>query len=185
MTATISPARMLCGAAIVLCSPYTPMLFMGEEWAASTPWQFFASFEDPELAAAVRDGRRKEFAEHGWGESEVPDPMSPATVRDSTLRWHELAEPAHREVYDTYRALIALRRAHPELADPRLDRFHVDTGDGWLVLHRGRHRVVVNLGAGEAKILLDTSPAKVLLSSASPELMGTHIRLPPESFAIV
>ena len=185
MTATIAPARMLCGVAIVLCSPYTPMIFMGEEWAASTPWQFFASFEDPELAAAVRDGRRKEFAEHGWGASDVPDPMDPATVRDSTLRWNELSEPAHREVYDTYRALIALRRAHPELADPRLDRFQVDTADGWLVLHRGPRRVIVNLGATEAKILLDKQPAGILLSSAGPELTGTHIRLPPDSFAVI
>jgi len=185
MTATIAPARMLCGVAIVLCSPYTPMIFMGEEWAASTPWQFFASIEDPELAAAVRDGRRKEFAEHGWGASDVPDPMDPATVRDSTLRWNELSEPAHREVYDTYRALIALRRAHPELADPRLDRFQVDTADGWLVLHRGPRRVIVNLGATEAKIPLDNQPAEILLSSAGPELTGTHIRLPPDSFAVI
>jgi maltooligosyltrehalose trehalohydrolase len=185
MTATISAGRMLCGAAIVLCSPYTPMLFMGEEWAASTPWQFFASFEDPGLAAAVRDGRRKEFAEHGWGESEVPDPMDPATVRASTLRWQELTEPAHRTVYETYRALIALRRAHPSLADPRLDRFTIQTGEGWLVLHRGEHRVVVNLGTTEAKILLDRKPGPVLLASAEPDVTGTHIAMPPESFAVV
>jgi maltooligosyltrehalose trehalohydrolase len=185
MTATISPARMLCGAAIVLCSPYTPMIFMGEEWAASTPWQFFASFEDLELAAAVRDGRREEFAEHGWGESEVPDPMSPETVRASTLRWAELSEPSHREVYETYRALIALRRTHPELADPRLDHFAVDTGDSWLVLHRAERRVLVNLGTTEAKILLDRRPTAVLLSSAEPDVTGTHVRLPPESFAVV
>jgi maltooligosyltrehalose trehalohydrolase len=185
MTATISPARMLCGAAIVLCSPYTPMIFMGEEWAAGAPWQFFASFADPELARAVRDGRRAEFAEHGWGESEVPDPMDVSTVIRSTLPWAELHDPAHRAVYDTYRALIRLRRTHPELADPRLDRFRVDAGDGWLVLHRGERRVIVNLGTTEAKVLLDRQPGPVLLASADPEVTGTHVRVPAESFAVV
>jgi maltooligosyltrehalose trehalohydrolase len=186
MTATISPARMLCGAAIVLCSPYTPMIFMGEEWAASTPWQFFASFPDPALAAAVRDGRREEFAEHGWGATDVPDPMDPATVRDSTLRWAELDEPAHQQVFDTYRALIALRRTRPELADPRLDHFTVEAGDSWLVLHRGERRVIVNLGTTEATIPLDRPAAGVLLASpASPEVTPTHIRLPRESFAVI
>ena len=184
MTATISPARMLCGAAIVFCSPYTPMLFMGEEWAASSPWQFFASFEDPELAAAVRDGRRKEFAEHGWGESEVPDPMDVGTVVRSTLPWAELHDPAHRSVYETYRALIALRREYPELADPRLDRFRVDTHEACLILHRGERRLVVNLGEAEAKILLDIRPGAPLLASAEPEVTGTHVSLPADSFAL-
>ncbi|HEV7646952.1 MAG TPA: malto-oligosyltrehalose trehalohydrolase [Actinophytocola sp.] len=185
MTATISPSRMLCGAAIVLCSPYTPMLFMGEEWAASTPWQFFASFEDPELAAAVRDGRRAEFAAHGWGAAEVPDPMDPATVRASTLRWDELSDPAHRAVHDMYRQLIALRRAHPDLADPRLDRFRVEAAGSWLILHRGERRVIVNLGTAEAKILLDRQAGPILLASAEPDLTGTHIGMPPESFAVI
>ncbi|MGH3877955.1 MAG: malto-oligosyltrehalose trehalohydrolase [Actinophytocola sp.] len=185
MTATISPDRMLCGAAIALCSPYTPMIFMGEEWAASSPWQFFASFADPDLAAAVHDGRRKEFAEHGWGESEVPDPMDPATVARSTLRWDELTAEPHRRVHETYRTLIALRREHPELADPRLDRLHIDAADSWLVLHRGPRRVAVNLGTTDAKILLDPHPRRLLLSSATADLTGTHLHLPPESFAIL
>jgi maltooligosyltrehalose trehalohydrolase len=181
LTATISPARQLAGAALVLCSPYTPMLFMGEEWAASSPWQFFASFEDPDLAAAVRDGRREEFAEHGWGESEVPDPMDVATVIRSTLPWAELADPAHRTVYDTYRELIALRRAHPELTDPRLDRFRVDTAEGWLLLHRGTLRVAVNLGTAPARI--PVVAREVLFGS--PDLDADAITLAPDSAAVV
>ncbi|MGH3863557.1 malto-oligosyltrehalose trehalohydrolase [Actinokineospora sp.] len=184
MTATISHDRMLCGAAMVLCSPYTPMIFMGEEWAATSPWQFFASFEDPDLAAAVRDGRRKEFAEHGWGEQNVPDPMDIATVIRSTLPWGELHDPAHKSVYDTYRALIALRRTHPELADPRLDRFRVDIQGDCLILHRGDRRVVVNLGTTQAEVVLDRPPGPILLSSADPEMTGTRLHIPPETFAI-
>ena len=130
----------------MLLGPYTPMLFMGEEWAASTPWQFFASFPDPELAEAVRTGRRREFGRHGWGESEVPDPMDPATIERSTLDWSEVSSPGHAEMLDLYRSLIALRRSHPELADPSLDGFVVEVADdaSWLVMHRGSLRVVVN-----------------------------------------
>ncbi|MGH3624431.1 MAG: malto-oligosyltrehalose trehalohydrolase, partial [Sciscionella sp.] len=73
ISANLSAGLLGCAAAIVLCSPYTPMIFMGEEWGATSPWQFFVSFADPESADAVRTGRRSEFAEHGWGEVEVPD----------------------------------------------------------------------------------------------------------------
>ena len=148
ISASISPDLQACAAAVVLLGPYTPMLFMGEEWAASTPWQFFASFPDPELAEAVRTGRRREFGRHGWGESEVPDPMDPATVERSTLDWDELAEPAHAQMLEVYRTLIALRREHPELSDPSLGDLTVEVAadDSWLVLHRGRFRVACRFG---------------------------------------
>ncbi|MFS0884445.1 malto-oligosyltrehalose trehalohydrolase [Aeromicrobium sp. 179-A 4D2 NHS] len=148
ISATVPPDLQACGAAIVLLGPYTPMLFMGEEWAASTPWQFFASFPDPELAEAVRTGRRREFGRHGWGESEVPDPMDPATVERSTLDWDELGDPAHARMLEVYRSLIALRRQHPELSDPSLGDFTVDVAadDSWLVMHRGRFRVACRFG---------------------------------------
>ncbi|UVS81615.1 malto-oligosyltrehalose trehalohydrolase [Actinokineospora sp. UTMC 2448] len=175
LTATISPARLLCGAALLLCSPYTPMLFMGEEWAATTPWQFFASFPDPDLAEAVRTGRRREFAAHGWGAGDIPDPVDPATVLRSTLHWGELADPDHRAVYDTYKALIALRKAHPALSDPRLDRFTVEVTDGLVTLHRGPLRVLANLGKSPAAV-----PGEILL--AAPGVSG---ELPPDTFAVV
>lgn len=170
ISSTVSPGLQACGAAIVLLGPYTPMLFMGEEWAASTPWQFFASFPDPELAEAVRSGRRREFGRHGWGESEVPDPMDPATVSRSTLDWSEVSSGPHREMLDLYRLLIALRRSHPELADPSLDDFVVEVAgdDSWLVMHRGSLRVVVNLAEESFEVRTPEwspeSPEHVLLS---------------------
>ncbi|ONI79502.1 malto-oligosyltrehalose trehalohydrolase [Actinosynnema sp. ALI-1.44] len=177
MSATVSPGVLLCGAAIMFCSPYTPMVFMGEEWAASTPWQFFASFPDPELAEAVRTGRRREFAEHGWGESEVPDPMDPATAVRSRLDWSEVDDPAHASVLSTYKALIALRREHPELSDPRLDAFSVEQDDRVVILHRGRIQLVCNLGTTDVP-----HPAgEVLLSSQGVR----DLVVPPENFAIV
>ncbi|MBP2330772.1 maltooligosyltrehalose trehalohydrolase [Kibdelosporangium banguiense] len=180
MPATVSPGVLACGAAIMFCSPYTPMVFMGEEWAASTPWQFFASFPDPGLAEAVRTGRRKEFAEHGWGESEVPDPMDPATVRNSTLDWSELDSPGHAGMFQTYRSLIALRRKHPELADPRLDRFKVDQDDRVVTLHRGRIQLVCNLSASAVA----REAGEVLLAVGDVRI-GEDLIVGPESFAIV
>ena len=150
ISSTVSPGLLACGAAIVLLGPYTPMLFMGEEWAASTPWQFFASFPDPELAEAVRTGRRREFGRHGWGESEVPDPMDVATFQRSKLQWSELDDPAHADILELHRSLIALRREHPELSDPSLTDFRVEVADddSWLVMHRGRFQVRVDFAAG-------------------------------------
>jgi maltooligosyltrehalose trehalohydrolase len=183
----VRPGRIACAAAIVLCSPYTPMLFMGEEWAASTPWQFFASFPDPGLAETVRNGRRAEFAAHGWGDEEIPDPLSPATVERSTLDWKEPFTPEHRAMLELYRGLIALRHQHPELADPRLDQFAVETGPGerWLVLHRGTLRLAVNLAGEVDNIRLDRAVGVVLLASAEVTHAGHIIELPPESFAVV
>jgi maltooligosyltrehalose trehalohydrolase len=186
LSATVSPGLLAVGAAIVLCSPYTPMIFMGEEWAASTPWQFFASFPDPELAEAVRTGRRREFGRHGWGEADVPDPMDPETVERSKLRWFELGKPGHRETFELYRSLIALRHARPELADPRLDRFVVEQKGPVLVLHRGDLRVVCNLGPSAVSMSLDRATQWVLLASGDDvDLAGQAVRLPAESFAVV
>lgn len=150
ISASISPGLIACGAAITLLGPYTPMLFMGEEWAASTPWQFFASFPDPDLADAVRNGRRQEFGRHGWGESEVPDPMDVATFERSKLRWSELDDPDHADILELHRSLIALRREYPELSDPSLTDFRVDVdNDGSkLVMHRGRFQVHVDFANG-------------------------------------
>lgn len=187
MAATASPGLLACGAALVFCSPYTPMVFMGEEWAASTPWPFFASFTEPGLVHGVRAGRRREFAAHGWDEAEVCDPLDPRTRERAMLRWDERERQPHRETLETYRRLIALRRDRPELADPRLDRFRVDAApDGRaLVLHRGRLRVACNLRADAAEVELDLPAGRVLLSSAAAEADGVRLHLPAESFAVV
>ncbi len=186
LAATLSPGLQGCAAAVVLLSPYTPMLFMGEEWGASTPWQFFASFPDPELGEAVRTGRRREFGRHGWDELEVPDPMDVATFERSTLDWDEREQGEHAEVLATYRALIALRRAHPELVDPSLTRFAVTAADddAWLVMHRGDLRVAVCFGPGTV-VPLGAEVDEVLLAPSGAEPGDGGVRLAAESFAVV
>ncbi len=187
LSATVTPDAQVCGAALILCSPYTPMLFMGEEWAASTPWPFFASFCDPALAEGVRQGRRREFAAHGWGEEAAPDPVDPATRDGSVLLWAERERSPHRETLDLYRALIHLRRSRPELADPRLDRFPVEAADDGrvLVLHRGVLRVVCNLRPDPATAVLDRRADTVLLASKGATVDGAVVDLSAESFAVV
>ncbi|WP_017602908.1 malto-oligosyltrehalose trehalohydrolase [Nocardiopsis alkaliphila] len=183
----LSPGLLTCGAALVLCSPYTPMIFMGEEWGATTPWPFFASFTDPDLIEGVRSGRRREFAALGWAEEEIPDPMDPATRDGAVLDWTQSREGPHGFVLETYRALIALRRTEPELSDPRLDRFGVRASEDGrrLVLTRGSLRLVCNLAGEESEVALDTSPRELLLGNGRPRIRRTGVVLPGECFAVV
>lgn len=186
--ALAEPALLRIGAALLLTSPFTPMLFMGEEWAASTPWCYFTSFPDPDLGRAVTEGRRREFAEHGWPLEDVPDPQDPATFEASRLDWDERREPPHAETLDWYRRLLALRRDEPDLRDPRLDRVRCDRDEDarWMVVHRGRFRVAVNLGEAEASLPLGAPGTGIRL--ATPEgaaLEGERIRLPGRGCAIV
>ena len=185
--ATLTPGLVACGAAILFCSPFTPMVFMGEEWGARTPWQFFAHFPDSTLNDAVRTGRRAEFAEHGWsGDEEVPDPTAEQTFHDSKLDWSEAREEPHATVLTTYRELIALRKARPELSDPWLDEVEVDVDEEarTLVLHRGALRLAVNLGDEAVTFDLGLPIGRVLLASEPVEIDDDALVVGPESFAI-
>ncbi|WP_084328436.1 malto-oligosyltrehalose trehalohydrolase [Intrasporangium oryzae] len=146
---TITPGQQAIGAALYLLSPYTAMVFMGEEWRASTPFRFFTSFDEEWLAQAVRSGRRSEFARHGWDEADIPDPQDPEARQASILKWDEVADPGHARMFAFYRRLIALRRAEPDVASGDLTATSVgfDEEARWLVLHRGSVAVVANLAA--------------------------------------
>ncbi|MEU9619302.1 malto-oligosyltrehalose trehalohydrolase [Streptomyces sp. NPDC087228] len=156
LSATLSPGLLACAAALVLTGPFTPMLFMGEEWGARTPWQFFTDHTDPALAEAVRNGRRREFAAHGWAADDVPDPQDPATRNRSCLDWSEPAQEPHARLHAWYRELIALRRTLPDLSDPDLASVRTahDEQARWLAYRRGELRIAVNLGGKPAAIPL-------------------------------
>jgi len=184
----LPPELLKVGAALLLTAPFTPMLWMGEEWGASTPWQFFTSHPEPELAASVAAGRRDEFAGHGWATGDVPDPQDPATFERSKLDWSELDDDKHADVLDFYRRLLALRRSRPELSDPRLDLVEVgyDEGARWLVVYRGALRVAVNLAAERQEVPLDGTPMSVLLASRPGFVYRDGvIELEPASAAVV
>ncbi len=109
--------RAKVAAGIVLTAPFVPMIFQGEEFAASTPFQYFADHEDPEMARAVKEGRRGEFAAFGWKPEDIPDPEKVETFQRSKLKWDEVHEGRHEEMLEWYRRLIALRRGSPALND--------------------------------------------------------------------
>ncbi|TAL13461.1 MAG: malto-oligosyltrehalose trehalohydrolase [Frankiales bacterium] len=168
ISATLSDGLLKVGAALVLTSPYTPMLWMGEEWGARTPWQFFSDHEG-DLGEAVRRGRREEFASHGWATEDVPDPQAESTFRASRLDWAELEQERHADLLRWTRDLIALRRSRPELTDGRRDRVRVahDPDGRWIVVRRGAVAVACNLSGERLAVPVEGSVERLLLASAA------------------
>lgn len=194
LSASLSPGLLACAAALVLTGPFTPMLFMGEEWGARTPWQFFTDHTDPALAEAVRSGRRREFAAHGWAADDIPDPQDPATRDRSCLDWTEPEREPHARIQAWYRELIALRRAMPDLSDPDLASVKTafDEQARWLAYRRGDLRIAVNLDEKPATIPLGVgrnrnSGGRVLAAWEPVEKPGADglLHLPPESCVVL
>ena len=189
LSATLSMRRLAVAAVLTLTSPGTPMLFMGEEWGASTPWQFFTSHPEPELARATAEGRMREFAAMGWDPAQVPDPQDPETFTRSKLDWTELDEPVHAQLFDLYAQLIALRRTRGELTDPDMSTTVVHASEGppdrrSFRIDRGAIAVLVNLTREPASFHMDAGTT-VLLATDAVALTETSITLPAESAAIV
>jgi maltooligosyltrehalose trehalohydrolase len=111
-------------AGTVLLSPGLPLLFMGEEYGETAPFQYFVSHEDPSLVAAVRQGRRNEFARFGWT-GDIPDPEDDSTFRRCKLNWDLQIASHHRLLWHFYRELLRLRREVPALAQLDKNAFEV------------------------------------------------------------
>jgi maltooligosyltrehalose trehalohydrolase len=185
----VGPDLQKVAAALVLTAPFVPMLFQGEEWAASSPFQYFTDHDDPELADAVREGRRGEFAAFGWDPDQVPDPQDPRTFERSKLAWDERTREPHRDVERWYRELIAFRRDHGALLDGRLDAVKVATDERarTLVMQRGDVVVCCNMGE-EARTLDLASADRATLRLASRDgcaLEGGRLRLPGAAAGIL
>ncbi|MCX6399321.1 MAG: malto-oligosyltrehalose trehalohydrolase [Propionibacteriales bacterium] len=175
---------LLCGALLTLASPFTPMLFQGEEWAASTPFAFFTSHPEPDLAKATAEGRLAEFERMGWDPAEVLDPQDPATFLDSKLVWEEIAERRHAHVLAGYRRLAVLRREHPELTDPRFGSTTVDERARRLTLARGALAIQLNL----CEVSWNVPAAEVLFSTTDRIVAGRtggRVVVPPGNAVLV
>ncbi len=177
-------------AALVLLSPFTPMLFMGEEWGARTRWQFFTDHAEPDLAESIRRGRTEEFGGHGWeeiygGPVDVPDPQAASTVAASRLDRSERDRPEHARMLRWYTDLVALRRAEPDLASGDLaatSTRHDDDGT-WFVLRRGGVAVVMVLG--EDHVTLDLDAREVLAAWDGATVDDGRVTVPGRSVAVV
>jgi maltooligosyltrehalose trehalohydrolase len=185
--ALLSPGRVRVAAALLLTSPFVPILFQGEEWGAGTPFQYFTDHDDPGLGRAVSVGRRQEFVAFGWRSEDVPDPQDPATWERSRLDWAEIDKDPHARLLGWYRELIALRRQVPALTDPRLDRVSTDydEGGGWVVVRRGPVTVAANLGRQTWTLPSGASTRLLAASDPAVELNTSGLVLPPDTAGIV
>jgi maltooligosyltrehalose trehalohydrolase len=167
----------------------TPLLFMGQEWAASTPFLYFTD-HDPELGALVREGRRREFAGFDAFANTIPDPQALATFQESKLRWSERELPEQRATLELYRAALSLRRTDPVLSRASREHLSAEASDGMLLVHRWRghqrRALVMNFGpqpltlASIADRLRLRAPVAMLQSSST---LGSS--LPPGSAIVL
>ncbi|NII94741.1 malto-oligosyltrehalose trehalohydrolase [Microbacterium halimionae] len=193
LSQSLSYGRLAVAAVLTMTAPGTPMLFMGEEWGASTPWQFFTSHPEEWLGEAVRKGRTAEFEKMGWDESVVPDPQDPATFERSKLAWHEAAEGDHARLLKLYRSLARLRRDRPELTDPAFANLTAQAGESADGSVAGR---TFRLGRGDVSVFVNLSDAPVswraakdtsvlLRTDAAVAIVDGRLTLPAATAAVV
>ncbi len=182
--ALMSVGRLQIAAALVLLGPFVPMLFAGEEWAASTPFQYFTDHQDPGLGRLVSDGRRREFASFGWDPADIPDPQDPATFARSTLRWDELELEPHATMLRWYRELSALRASTPGLRDGDRAAGSVEFGEAgrWLVMRRAALTVACNWGDGPAH--LHVRESAVVMTNVAPSWTERGLLLEPDAVVV-
>ncbi|HSP64600.1 MAG TPA: malto-oligosyltrehalose trehalohydrolase [Candidatus Deferrimicrobium sp.] len=182
--ALMSAGRLQIAAALVLLGPFVPMLFAGEEWAASTPFQYFTDHQDAELGRLVSEGRRREFASFGWDPADVPDPQDPATFERSKLRWTEPDSEPHAAFLRWHRDLIAVRATTPSLRDGDRSALSVDFDEAarWLVMRRPGVTVACNWGdtAIELPVRQDTE----VMANVTPQWTATGLLLPAEAVVV-
>jgi maltooligosyltrehalose trehalohydrolase len=185
----LSPGRQRIGAALVLTAPFIPMLFQGQEWAATTPFLYFTDHRDPELGEAVKNGRQAEFAAFGWRPDDIPDPQAAETFRRCVLDWRELPREPHRQTVDWHRSLIKLRRRSAPLHNGRMERTEVrfDEAAGWLTMMRGTVLVACNLADASRHVPWPRpGERRVLLASGEGIVVEERgILLPAETVAVL
>ena len=179
--------RLRVAAALLLTGPFTPLLFPGEEWGASSPFSYFTDHADPELGRAVAEGRRREFAAFGWDPADIPDPQDEATFEASRLDWSEPERPPHAGLLAWYRELIALRRRRPALSDPRPGsvRTELDLVTGTLAVRRGPLVVLVNLGRQPHRFGIPPESRLLARSDRGVSVVPGMVSVPPDAVAVV
>lgn len=175
----LTPTQQVLKAAMVLLAPFTPMLFMGEEFGAKTPFAFFVSHGDPELLRLTSEGRKREFARAGWDETEIADPADIETFTSSKLDW--TFDEEQRRIHNAYRRLIALRR-ELGLARPYLERLDVECGTTWLAFGYDDVTVVANFSPDPVEVPFG---GEVVYSFGTPTPTASGLQLDAWDFAVL
>jgi maltooligosyltrehalose trehalohydrolase len=186
LSQTLPYGSLALAAVLTLTGPFTPMLFMGEEYGATTPWQFFTSHPEPELGKATAEGRIKEFERMGWDPAVVPDPQDPETFTRSKLNWAEASGGDHARLLELYRSLIALRRSSPDLTKLGFEDTAVEFDDDarWLRYRRGGVQVLLNFA--DHAVILDRPGDSVLLATDDAvRVDGGKVELPALSAVVL
>lgn len=172
---------------LTLMAPFIPMLWMGEEFAASAPFLYFADHEEEEMRKMVSEGRKRDFAAFGWDESQIPDPEAPETFTRSKLDWSEVHTGEHAEMLQWVKDLIQLRRSTLELNDGDFGHLEVScTADGkGLTMKRGCARVLMYLGDSSMQCPLLEGESLRLASSPDVAVQGKDLVLPKMTLAIL
>lgn len=178
-------------AALMLFAPFVPMLFQGEEWLASTEFQYFTDHQEPRLGKAIKQGRWNEAKDFGWNLKNFRDPQSSLAFTQSVLDWDEADQGDHAEMLSWYKSLIQLRLAEPALSagDWCAQSVRFDEKLKWLSVNRGDYFLVCNF-ADEQKITLQDkgiaceSLQRVIFSEPGVELEPGHLVMAGHSAAI-
>ncbi len=191
LTSLVSSGECKLAAVLTLCSPFLPLLFMGEEYGETAPFLYFTSFEDPNLAAAVSEGRKKELGTH-YSESDFADPQATATFERCKLDWSKAAISPHAETLRLYRDLISLRKQHLSLGNCRKDLTEIqfDEQAKWLVMKRSdpvgsAALLVCNFSATAQSITVsaEARPWRLVLWTGEAIYGGSPDSRPPETLA--
>jgi maltooligosyltrehalose trehalohydrolase len=171
---------------LVLTAPYIPMLFMGEEWATTSPFLYFADHEDEDLRKSVAEGRKREFAAFGFS-GEVPNPEDHETYERSKLNWDEQSHGKHAEMLAWVKALIHLRRNHIAFNDGDTNHIQIYTDNDRqiLVMERDEARVLINLGTQPQNFSLLPGEHLELISREGITVADNNIDLPPMTLAVL
>ncbi|MFO7929001.1 MAG: malto-oligosyltrehalose trehalohydrolase [Candidatus Humimicrobiaceae bacterium] len=171
-------------AALVLLSPYIPLIFMGEEYAEENPFLYFTSHQDKKLAESVTEGRKEEFSGFSW-ENQPPNPQELQTFLNSKLDYSKLRKKKHKVVADYYREVIGLRRADPILRKPGNKNIKVDIEEEkkTMVIERPKIKgcilYLVNFSITEKSIYISNKGKwEKLLDSADKKWLGPGPKLP-------
>jgi maltooligosyltrehalose trehalohydrolase len=187
ITEHLDDHQLACAALLTMAGPFTPMLFQGEEWAASTPFCFFTSHPEPELGRVTAEGRFEEFERMGWDPAVVPDPQDPDTFARSKLDWSEVGCGRHARLLAAYRRLAELRRTHRDLTGPafRSTSCAVEEERRLFRMRRGDLLVVVNFGEGPVSVPVGEDAGLLFVSGDDVVVDQDALLLPAHAGALV